>query len=79
MHNMTVSHDKNCHCVRCRPLESPCGCDACNQYKEDNKTLPSIFDLFYDIKTVGHLKHRMRKMEADLKHMKELMIKNNIK
>lgn len=36
----TSKHDKNCHCVECRPLERPCDCSWCHELKTSNKLTP---------------------------------------
>lgn len=28
-----LQHHKDCQCVRCKPLERPCNCDHCQEYK----------------------------------------------
>lgn len=44
MSHATSSHDENCHCVRCRPLERPCDCEWCRGYlsgERDNAHPPT--------------------------------------
>lgn len=32
-HDMTKEHLENCQCVRCKPMDRPCGCDHCINYR----------------------------------------------
>lgn len=38
-HTHPHSHDPNCHCVVCRPLERPCGCKSCSRIENARKAL----------------------------------------
>lgn len=36
IHPHVISRD--CHCVKCRPLERPCGCRGCEDLKMKHET-----------------------------------------
>jgi hypothetical protein len=52
-HDMNKIHDKNCQCVRCKPLERSCGCDHCTLYKfkQELKTLLEKYNasIFFEV------------------------------
>lgn len=33
MSHASALHDADCHCARCRPLERPCDCEWCRDYR----------------------------------------------
>lgn len=37
MSHANSTHDEKCHCARCRPLERPCDCEWCRDYRTKNK------------------------------------------
>lgn len=56
-------HGDSCHCVRCRPLERPCDCNWCREYRDTQMNLPNFTKIghgFYVVRTQAGFKQALK-------------------